>query len=101
MLFFLKEYCVVTYCSTWILDPKTLNAKYTQSQVKNGSSDTELALAEIVEELIKGISSKMKLLYGCDTANGSSNLNQYDGYVKIINGLLLCDNYNCCKLYCC
>jgi hypothetical protein len=21
-----------------------------------------------------------------DTANGSSNLNQYDGYVKIING---------------
>jgi hypothetical protein len=28
-----------------------------------------------------------------DTANGSSNLNQYDGYVKIINGLLRCDNY--------
>jgi hypothetical protein len=29
----------------------------------------------------------MKLLYGwVDTANGSSNLNQYDGYVKIING---------------
>jgi hypothetical protein len=30
----------------------------------------------------------MKLLYGLsDTANGSSNLNQYDdGYVKIING---------------
>jgi hypothetical protein len=33
-----------------ILDPKTLNAKYTQSQVKNGSSDTELAFeAEIVK----------------------------------------------------
>jgi hypothetical protein len=34
-------------------------------KLKNGSSDTELAFeAEIVEELIKGISSKMKLLYG-------------------------------------
>jgi hypothetical protein len=37
-------------------------------------------LAEIVEELIKGISSKMKIaLWMGDTANGSSNLNQYDG----------------------
>jgi hypothetical protein len=26
------------------------------------------------------------LLWMGDTANGSSNLNQYDGYVKIING---------------
>jgi hypothetical protein len=28
----------------------------------------------------------MKFLWMGDTANGSSNLNQYDGYVKIING---------------
>jgi hypothetical protein len=27
------------------------------------------------------------------TANGSSNLNQYDGYVKIINGFAASDNY--------
>jgi hypothetical protein len=38
---------------------------------------------------------------GIDTApNGSSNLNQYDGYVKIINGFAWCDNYyNNSKLY--
>jgi hypothetical protein len=35
----------------------------------------------------KGISSKNEIaLWMGDTANGSSNLNQYDGYVKIING---------------
>jgi hypothetical protein len=34
-----------------------------------------------------------------DTANGSSNLNQYDGYVKIINGFAASatTTYNCCK----
>jgi hypothetical protein len=42
----------------------------------------------------------MKLLYGwVDTANGSSNLNQYDGYVKIINGFAAsATTTNCCKL---
>jgi hypothetical protein len=50
------------------------------------SSDNELAFeAEIVEEL-KVFHLKMKLAWIVDTANGSSNLNQYDGYVKIING---------------
>jgi hypothetical protein len=36
-----------------------------------------------------------------DTANGSSNLNQYDGYVKIINGFAASATTTTCKLYCC
>ena len=69
------------------LDPKTLNSKYTQSQMKAGSEDNELAFeADIVEVLVKGINAKNETaLWQGDTANGSSNLNQYDGYLKLIN----------------
>jgi hypothetical protein len=38
-----------------------------------------------------------------DTPNGSSNLNQYDGYVKIINGFAAGATTTTApaKLYCC
>jgi hypothetical protein len=69
------------------LDPKTLNSKYTQSQMKAGSEDNELAFeADIVDVLVKGINARNETaLWQGDTTNGSSNLNQYDGYLKLIS----------------
>jgi hypothetical protein len=41
MLFFSKNDNSCPIAVREFLDPKTLNAKYTQSQIKAGSSDTE------------------------------------------------------------
>jgi hypothetical protein len=69
-------------------DPKVLNAKYTQSQIKAGSDDNELVFEkDILDLVIAGINKKneVALWQGDVTLTGDSNLKHYDGYLKLIN----------------
>lgn len=67
-------------------DPKLLNAKYTQSQLTAGSTDNELAFEQdIVDEVVKVVNKKNEIaLWQGDTASLSTDLNHYDGYLKLI-----------------
>lgn len=69
------------------LDPKVLNAKYTQSQIKAGSADNELVFEkEIVDTVVAKIAAKNEVaLWQGDTNSTSDDLKHYDGYLKLID----------------
>lgn len=80
---------VAPICVREFFDPKNLNAKYTQSQLKAGSKDDELAFEkELLEEVVKGVNKKNEIaLWQGDTSlTGNTDLNHYDGYLKLIAG---------------
>lgn len=68
-------------------DPKLLNQKYTQSQMKAGSADDELVFEkEIVDLVTDKIAAKMEkaLWQGDITLTGNTDLKHFDGYLKLI-----------------
>lgn len=69
-------------------DPKELNTKWTNSQVKAGSSDNELAFEkEIVDEVTKKVAIKNeKALWQGDKSSSNGDLNKFDGFLKVIDG---------------
>lgn len=78
---------VAPICLREFLDPKVLNAKYTQSQIKGGSEDNELVFeADIVDEYVKLINKRNEVaLWTGDKLSGDENLSNYDGYLKLID----------------
>jgi hypothetical protein len=78
---------VAPICLREFLDPKVLNAKYTQSQIKGGSEDNELVFeADIVDEYVKLINKRNEVaLWTGDKTSGDANLSNYDGYLKLID----------------
>ncbi|MBC5836794.1 hypothetical protein [Flavobacterium muglaense] len=69
-------------------DPKLLNAKYLQSQIKSGSADNELVFeAELMEEVVKVVNKKneVALWQGDTSLTGSTDLMHYDGYLKLLD----------------
>jgi hypothetical protein len=70
-------------------DPKVLNAKYTQSQIKAGSSDNELVFEqEIMDSITAKVAAKMEtaIWQGDTTLTGSADLKHFDGYKKLLDG---------------
>ncbi len=69
------------------LDPKSLNSKYLQSQMKAGSDDNALPFEQEMTDLIvaKLNASLETALWQGNTALASSSLNNFDGYVKLID----------------
>lgn len=88
---FTQRYITVApICVREFYDPKKLNNFYTQSQLKAGSADDELAFEkEIMEGIIEQITEKneIALWQGNTTLTGAtnSNLNKFDGYLKRID----------------
>jgi hypothetical protein len=69
-------------------DPKVLNAKFIQSQIKLGSEDNEIVFEqEIVDQVTALVASKNeKALWAGDvTLSGSTDLKHFDGYLKLID----------------
>ena len=69
------------------LDPKVLNSKWMQSQIKAGSEDNELVFEqEIVETVVKQIAAKNeKALWAGDVTSSNDDLKHYNGYLKLID----------------
>ncbi|MFV8339129.1 hypothetical protein ACNQGL_07645 [Flavobacterium sp. LB3P21] len=71
-------------------DPKMLNSKYLQSQMKAGSADNELAFeAEIMDAVTFKVAAKMeKALWAGDVAlTANSDLKHFNGYLKLIDAV--------------
>lgn len=69
-------------------DPKVLNQKYVQSQMKAGSADDEIVFEkEIVDAVTDKVAAKMEnaLWKGDTTLTSNSDLKHFDGYLKLIN----------------
>lgn len=69
-------------------DPKILNAKYTQSQIKLGSSDDELVFEqEIIDDVTAKVAAKNEkaVWQGDVTLTGNTDLKHFDGYLKLID----------------
>lgn len=69
-------------------DPKVLNQKFIQSQMKAGSSDDEIVFEkEIVDAVTDKVAAKMEnaLWKGDTTLTSNSDLKHFDGYLKLIN----------------
>jgi hypothetical protein len=71
------------------LDPRVLNTKWMNYQAKAGSANDELVFEkEILEQItMKVAENNEKALWMGDTNSSDSNLNKYDGFVKIIDNL--------------
>lgn len=70
------------------LDPKVLNAKYTQSQIKAGSANDELVFEkEIIDQVTMKIAAKneVALWMGDTSLTTNDDLKHYDGYLKLID----------------
>lgn len=68
-------------------DPRILNDKYTQSQVKAGSADNEIVFeSEITDELIAKINKQLEIaIWKGDTTLVDANLNKFDGFTKVLD----------------
>lgn len=68
-------------------DPRILNEKYSQSQVKAGSADDELVFEqEITDELVAKINKNLEIaLWKGDTTLSDVNLNQFNGFIKLLD----------------
>lgn len=68
-------------------DPKTLNVKWMNTQIKAGSSDDELVFEkELMDELTAKVAVKNETaLWQGNTASGDEDLNKFDGFLKIID----------------
>lgn len=69
-------------------DPKVLNAKYIQSQIKSGSDDNELVFEkELIDTVTAKIAAKNEVaLWKGDTSLSSNDdLKHYNGYLKLID----------------
>lgn len=68
-------------------DPRILNTKYVQSQVKAGSADNEVVFEkEITDELINKINKQLEVaLWKGDTTLTDVNLNKFDGFIKVLD----------------
>ena len=69
-------------------DPKVLNAKFIQSQIKLGSEDNEIVFEqEITDQVTALVASKNEkaLWLGDITLTGSTDLKHFDGYLKLID----------------
>lgn len=69
-------------------DPKVLNQKYLQSQMKAGSADNEIVFEqEIVDAVTEKVAAKMEtaLWKGDVTLTGNTDLKHFDGYIKLID----------------
>lgn len=69
-------------------DPKMLNAKYIQSQLKAGSSDNELVFeADLLAEITGVVAAKNEqaLWKGDTTLSANDDLKHYNGYLKLID----------------
>ena len=71
-------------------DPRDLNEKYLQSQMKAGSADDELAFEkEITDALAEKVSAQVEIAVwqGDVTLTGSTNVNKnkFDGFIKKID----------------
>jgi hypothetical protein len=82
-----RRLSVAPICVREFFDPKVLNSKYLQSLMKAGSADNEMVFEkDIVDQVTAKVASKMETaLWQGDTASGSSDLNNFDGYLKLIN----------------
>lgn len=83
-----RRLAVAPICVREFFDPKVLNAKYIQSQMKAGSADDELVFEkEIMDEVTGKVSAKMEVaLWKGDVAlTGNTDLNHFDGYLKLID----------------
>jgi len=69
-------------------DPRDLNEKYLQSQLKAGSSDDALPFEkEIVDILTDKINAQIEVAVwqGNVALTGNTNLNKFDGFIKVID----------------
>lgn len=83
-----RRLAVAPICVREFFDPKTLNSKYIQSQLKAGSEDNELAFEkEIMDEVTGKVAAKMEvaLWKGDTTLIGNTDLKHFDGYLKLID----------------
>jgi hypothetical protein len=77
-------------CVREFYDPKKLNNFYTQSQLKAGSAENELAFEkEIMDGIVEQITAANEtLLWQGNTAltgASNSNINKFNGYIKLID----------------
>jgi hypothetical protein len=71
-------------------DPKVLNQKYIQSQMKAGSADDEIVFEqEITDEVTKSVAAKMEkaLWQGNKALISNADLKHFDGYLKFIDAV--------------
>jgi hypothetical protein len=69
-------------------DPKVLNAKYLQSQIKAGSSDNELVFEqEIMDTITAKVAAQIEtaIWQGDKALTGNATLKHFDGYNKLID----------------
>jgi len=81
---------VAPLCVREFFDPKKLNNFYTQSQLKSGSKDDELAFEkEVMDGIIEKIAeqNEIALWQGNTALTGATNVNKnkFDGYLKRID----------------
>lgn len=69
------------------LCPKTLESKYTQNALQNGSRPQEIPFEEDYSgKKAARIAAQLETaIWQGDTASGTGNLNKFDGYIKLID----------------
>jgi hypothetical protein len=82
------------------LCPKTLEAKYIQTQLAPGSMYDSIPFEQIyAEEKASQISKAVEVaLWQGDLASGTANLNKFDGLLKVIDGAYSAANVNAQKI---
>lgn len=82
------------------LCPKTLEAKYIQTQLAPGSMYDSIPFEQIyAEEKAAQISKAVEVaLWQGDLASGTANLNKFDGLLKVIDGSYSAANVNAQKI---
>lgn len=82
------------------LCPKTLEAKYIQTQLAPGSMYDSIPFEQLyAEEKASQIAKALEVaLWNGDLASGSANLNKFDGLLKVIDGSYSAANVNAQKI---
>ena len=82
------------------LCPKTLEAKYIQTQLAPGSMYDSIPFEQIyAEEKAAQIAKALEVsLWQGDLASGTANLNKFDGLLKVIDGSYAAANVNAQKI---
>lgn len=82
------------------LCPKTLEAKYIQTQLAPGSMYDSIPFEQIyAEEKAAQIAKALEVaLWNGDLASGTANLNKFDGLLKVIDGSYSAANVNAQKI---
>lgn len=86
---FTQRFITVAPCAIReFYDPKVLNTKWMNTQINAGSADNELVFEkDLIDEITSQLAKKNETaLWQGDTASGNSDLNRFDGWLKIIDG---------------